>query len=47
MPFLQGYKVCKKDDMRKCFSKKFLTYNQALSQMRAIIINEKKYSRIL
>lgn len=36
-----GYKVCKKKK-KKCFSKKALKYDNALAQMRAIIISENK-----
>ena len=36
-----GYKVCKKKK-KKCFSKKALEYDNALAQMRAIIISENK-----
>jgi hypothetical protein len=35
-----GYKVCKKDNMKTCFSKRGLQYDNALRQMRAIIISE-------
>jgi hypothetical protein len=35
-----GYKVCKKDETSRCFSKKGLPYDRALAQMRAIIISE-------
>ena len=37
---VDGYKVCKKTDMKPCFSKRGLEYNNALRQMRAIIISE-------
>jgi len=36
-----GYKVCKQDDMKICFSKRGLPYDNALRQMRAIIISER------
>lgn len=36
-----GFKVCKKDDLNKCFSKKLLTKKNALAQMRAIIMSER------
>ena len=36
-----GFKVCKKTDMKECYSKRGLPYNNALGQMRAIIISEK------
>ena len=36
-----GFKVCKKTDMKECQSKRGLPYNNALGQMRAIIISEK------
>ena len=36
-----GYKVCKQDDMKTCFSKRGLPYDNALRQMRAIIISER------
>lgn len=35
-----GFRVCKKDDVNKCFSKKPLTKTRAIKQMKAIIINE-------
>ena len=35
-----GYKVCRKDETSRCFSKKGLPYDRALAQMRAIIISE-------
>lgn len=35
-----GFRVCKKDDVNKCFSKKPLTKTKATKQMKAIIINE-------
>ena len=34
------WKVCKKDDMERCFSKAPLTKTRAKSQMRAIYANE-------
>lgn len=37
-----GFKVCKKTNPSKCFSKKPLTKSKATKQMKAIIINEKK-----
>jgi len=37
-----GFKVCKKDNNNKCFSKKPLTKDMATKQMKAIIINENK-----
>ena len=37
-----GYKVCKKDNPKECFSKKGLTKNKAIKQMKAIIISENK-----
>jgi len=43
-----SYKVCKKLEDKRCFSKKGLPYKRALAQMRAIIISElnnKKYSK--
>jgi hypothetical protein len=43
-----SYKVCKKIEDKRCFSKKGLPYKRALAQMRAIIISElnnKKYSK--
>ena len=36
-----GWKVCKQDDMKTCFSKRGLPYDNALRQMRAIIISER------
>ena len=38
---VDGYKVCKQADMKTCFSKRGLPYDNALRQMRAIIISEK------
>ena len=35
-----GFKVCKKIEDKKCFSKRGLPYKNALGQMRAIIISE-------
>lgn len=35
-----GYKVCKETDLSTCFSKRGLPYDNALRQMRAIIISE-------
>lgn len=35
-----GYKVCKKSDKSKCFSKKPLSKDKAQSQMKAILANE-------
>ena len=35
-----GYKVCKANDLNKCFSNKPMTKEQAIKQMRAIIISE-------
>jgi hypothetical protein len=45
MPYIikevdNGYKVCKKDEADKCFSKKPLTNNNANKQLKAIEINE-------
>ncbi len=37
-----GYKVAKATNIRKTFSKHALTYKDALAQMRAIIISEKR-----
>jgi len=34
------YKVCKKNNPKKCFSKEPMTQEQAIKQMKAIIINE-------
>jgi hypothetical protein len=36
----RGYKVCKKNNTRKCFSKKPLSLKRAKKQMKAIIISE-------
>jgi hypothetical protein len=36
-----GYKVCKKDEPEKCFSKKPLTKERATKQRIAIIISER------
>jgi hypothetical protein len=41
---VDGYKVCKQSDMKTCFSKRGLPYDNALRQMRAIIISEKGLS---
>ena len=41
-PVKGGFKVCKKDNPNKCFSKKPLTKKRAVKQVQAIIINEKK-----
>ena len=40
-----GYKVCKKIEDKKCFSKRGLPYKNALGQMRAIIISEMGMSK--
>jgi hypothetical protein len=40
--FGDKYKVCKKDEPENCFSKKGLTHDKALKQMKAIIISELK-----
>lgn len=44
-----GFKVCKKIGNKECYSKRGLPYDNALRQMRAIIISEmgvtKKTSR--
>lgn len=37
-----GYKVCKKSDTSKCFSKKPLTKKKARKQEIAIILSEKR-----
>jgi len=39
-----GFKVCKKIGKKECYSKRGLPYNNALAQMRAIIISEIKRS---
>ena len=36
------YKVCKTDDLNKCFSNKTMTKKEATKQMQAIIISENK-----
>lgn len=36
----RGFKVAKKDDLSKVFSKKALTKEMAIKQMRAIILSE-------
>ena len=46
MPYIikkvkNGFKVCKKTDVDKCFSKKPLTEEMAYKQRIAIIISEK------
>lgn len=38
----KGFKVCKKDEPNKCFSKKGLSKKRAEKQMKAIIISELK-----
>ncbi len=38
----KGYKVCKKNNTRKCFSKSPLSLRRAKKQMKAIIISEVK-----
>jgi hypothetical protein len=40
-----GFKVCKKVEDKKCFSKRGLPYKNALGQMRAIIISEMGISK--
>jgi hypothetical protein len=40
-----SYKVCKKFEDKRCFSKKGLPYKRALAQMRAIIISELGYKK--
>lgn len=45
MPYIikktdDGFKVCKKDEPTKCFSKKGMPKKKAVKQMQAIIINE-------
>ena len=40
LPYKKGYRVCKKENTKECFSKKALSYRRAISQMRAIIISE-------
>jgi hypothetical protein len=40
-----SYKVCKKLEDKRCFSKKGLPYKRALAQMRAIIISELGYKK--
>ena len=45
MPYIlrkikDGYKVCKKDEPKKCFSKNLLTKDKATRQMKAIYANE-------
>lgn len=47
MPYIikkidEGFKVCKKNDLNKCFSKKVLTLEKAKRQKKAIEINENK-----
>ena len=34
-----GYKVCKRDERGKCFSKKPLAQNKARKQLAAMVIN--------
>ena len=47
MPYIikkttQGFKVCKKNNPKICFSNKPLTKEKAVKQMKAIIISELK-----
>lgn len=35
-----GFKVCKKDDLKKCFSKRPMSKRKAEKQKLAIVINE-------
>lgn len=35
----RGYKVCKKNNSSKCFSKKSLTRKKALAQLAAMTLN--------
>jgi len=44
-PVAKGYKVAKKDDPSKVFSKKPLTRERAVKQMKAIILSELKRKR--
>jgi hypothetical protein len=37
-----GYKVCKKDDKEKCFSKQPLSHDKATKQMKALYIHMNK-----
>jgi hypothetical protein len=37
----QGFKICKKDDEKKCFSKAPLTKSKAIKQMKALYIHTK------
>ena len=39
-PVSDGFKVCKQDDMKECYSKRGLPYKRALAQMRAIYASE-------
>ena len=43
-PVTDGFKVCKQDDMKECYSKRGLPYKRALAQMRAIYVSEKGQS---
>jgi hypothetical protein len=42
----KGYKVCKKYEKKKCFSKKPLPKKRAIAQMTAITINEFKINLV-
>jgi hypothetical protein len=41
-----GFKVCKKDEPSKCFSKKPLTKAKAIKQEKAIILSELRRKKI-
>lgn len=50
MPFFikktkDGFKVCKRDEPKKCFSNKSLTLSKAKKQMKAIGMNEHKKTK--
>lgn len=40
LKYKDGYRVHKRDDVKKVFSKMPLSYEQAVKQMRAIAISE-------
>jgi hypothetical protein len=42
----KGYKVCKKDEPKKCFSKDPLPKERAMKQRVAIIISQKQRKKV-
>jgi hypothetical protein len=50
MPYIlvkckNGYKLCKRDEPKKCFSKNPISLSQAKKQRQAIAISERKYAK--